>query len=196
MKNKIIFYLQYILVKMNKKIIIAIIISLFLIFLFFLTKPEPLKIKFFDEEKGNLLTGSVYIDDIFVGKTNGYFELSGEYCDKEHKIRLSSEEVELEWNLFPKDCKLDQLVLKYITSKEKSRKILFVFLEKNTNKSIAGKLYFDGNYISNINGNYSIKRDVCEEIEEIKIIKDNEPFIWQYNKELCNENDIIEFFVS
>jgi len=196
MKKKITFakfYLRYIWIKIGKKIIIAIVL-IFLILLFSLTKQDPLKIKFFDEKKGSLLKGIVYVDDMLVGETDGYLELAEEHCNEEHKIKLSNEEVELSWDIFPKDCKLDQLVLKYTASKKKSRKILFVFLEKN--KSISGELFLDGEYIGNIDGNYSIKRDICEEIEEIKIVKNNEPFIWQYNKGLCNENDILEFSVS
>lgn len=180
---------------MNKKIIIATVIFLFLIFIFFLTKCSgDLKIKFFDEKNGELLAGFVYIDDELVGETDGFFELPKEYCNEEHKIKLTNDDLELEWDILPEDCKLDQLVLRHVASKKISRKLLFSFLDKDTNQSISGKLFFDGEPKGETNGNYTIKREDCRMIGEINLATNDETFAWQYDNGLCNKNEVIEFF--
>lgn len=180
---------------MKKKILITAVIFLFFLSFFMLSKCSGnLAVKFIEEDSGEKLAGYVYVNDELIAETDGLFELPKEYCDEEHKIKLINDDSELEWELFPKDCRLDQLVLRYAASKKTSRKLVFSFLDKSTNQSIGGKLFFDGEPKGETNGSYSIKREDCRLIDEINLVKIDKTFVWQYDPSVCNKNEVIEFF--
>jgi len=179
---------------MNRKIIF--IFSILVLFLLFLSlcSSSGVNLKFVSKE-GSLLKGDVYIDGEQIGKTKGTFKLAEKYCDAEHELQVIGEDVSAVWKIFPDDCKLKQLTLKY-QAEEISRKLLFSFLKKETNESVDGELFIDGYSEGIINGSYEARRSDCSEAEEIKFITDGEGAVLDFDRELCESNEVIEFFIS
>ncbi len=179
-------------------IAIILIIILIITISVVLLMPQQFSADFIDETTGAYIPGYVYFDGLFVGETDGesFKGFTDSYCSGGHIARIESGTEAFEWQTYPADCKAKKLFFKVNFKEAKpSENILFKFID-NKEDHVSGKLYFDGLFVEDINGLFSLKRAECQNITKIKLESASYYGKWDNYPESCLENSEISFKIS
>jgi hypothetical protein len=171
------------------------VLLILMVFLIALNRPTPPILYFVDEITGEFLSGDVYLDDEFIGETQGTFDkLPERYCRSKHILSLKINKVILKWNTSREDCELYKIPFTHnftglSTMEEKKGFIMMLFVMKDTEEPLRGSLFFDGEYITTINGKYAFSEEECLAIKNINLTNIDEIeqnyYEWQHNSDLC-----------
>ncbi len=189
---------------LNRKKIITIIVLFLLIFILLIfidinANSYPPKVVFVDQESNDLLDGSVLLDDKSIGETSdgGFKKLPDDFCKKEHQIILEIDGEQYSWQSFPSDCRLNYIIFKVDKDKLVEEKdITMKFFIKETQEPVKGTLYFDGESIGEIDGEYTVDMDKCNSIKDIKIKTETADLEWKHHSIWCESYDSIEYSIS
>jgi hypothetical protein len=182
-----------------KNILITLLLVLITISLIMLFMPTQPTINFIDKATNTPLEGYVYLDESFLGETDGlnFDKLPKEYCESNHQIRLESETNSFEWPTLISDCEAKKIKLEVEYQKAKpSENIIFKFLDNTGSYYIKGKLYFNGIFIQEADNAISISRTQCKTITKIKLDQEVAYYEWDNNINLCNSHGEIKFKIT
>lgn len=193
--------------KKNKIIallLIALIVTIIMVYVISKKPIPPNELVFFDETKGEELQGQVYIDGTLVGDTSGTIqEIPSIYCEGSHEIMLKSDQHTLKWESKPSDCELNRVIYTVNLPEEVvSESVTLKFMIKESKELLSGNITFDEVMQGYVEGHIEIPIIKCQNITSIKMYTsdnttDGENFIeWAHDPSWCTKHDPIIYSVS
>jgi hypothetical protein len=177
--------------------IVLVVLVVLLLFIIFSTKAP--KIYFYDVD--SIITqGDVFIDSEFYSEISeeGSVILPKSICESTHTITLMKGDKEYDFSFYQADCKYKRLnftigdIHKEIEKRPED--ITMRFINSETQESLSGDLFIDGEFYSSIGGIITISRDFCSEIFFIMLEMSSETTAsWENDPSLCYETDVLEF---
>jgi len=185
----------------SKKIptIIVIFIATFILisWIDLLINQHPPRVIFVDKDRDSALSGKIFVNNVEVGESNGepFTQLPDIVCKGQNEIAIEIDGTLYSWPLSKEDCKENFVAFILEKSQTVSDTVLMKFFVKETQQPLLGELYFNNEFIIDINGEISIDTTRCKTIQNINLTSDTFSAQWLHHTRWCDAYAVIEYSV-
>ncbi|MBI4439576.1 hypothetical protein HY638_01230 [Candidatus Woesearchaeota archaeon] len=178
-------------------LVIAIVLILSIVAIFFYNRTIPPKIAFVDSETNDLMYGKVLYNGAEIGEFSGdYFSgLPLDFCSNASQLALKQGDEVYIADAYPGDCSSKKITYVIKRKEVGITEVVLDFYAEDTGQKLAGNLFIDGQSHGTISGSRKISVDDCRAAKTIRLVSGEKDISWANDESKCSGAGKIDFTV-
>jgi len=159
--------------------------------------PIPPRIIFIDRDNDVALSGSVYLDDVYLGQATekGFNHLPDAFCSGNLDLIFETDQGKYAWPATKEDCSSNFVAYVIEKSAQVRSQVTMKFFVKETEEPLQGALYFNSEFMVDINGQVIVDVTRCLTIQSINLTAPTYTAEWFHHTRWCQAYATIEYSI-